>query len=275
MLMRSDFKRFKSHSGCLHANVYNMIKTLFLVSIYLLIASTSALAAAQGAYPPATVSYEGHSLIYRGYLSSEGNQRLKRLYETLSPAPQNLLIESRGGEINLGMDLGEWVLEKRLNVIVDKYCLSSCANYIFTAGAAKTLHSQAVLGFHGGAYQNSINALTDEELTGFFPNLSPAERLAKKQEIIEQSQAYLLQAQAREKRFFAHIGVDPRLLTWGQESLFQKNQDFKADFWDYSIPAFEKLGVKSIRILNPPWNPAHFPGLKVFRIEADQIPDAR
>jgi hypothetical protein len=37
-------------------------------------------------------------------------------------------------------------------VIVDKYCLSSCANYLFLAAKEKSLMPNAVLGFHGGFF---------------------------------------------------------------------------------------------------------------------------
>ena len=42
-----------------------------------------------------------------------------------------LAIKSVGGEVNLGLDLAEFINKNSLNVEVTEYCLSSCANYVF------------------------------------------------------------------------------------------------------------------------------------------------
>lgn len=73
-------------------------------------------------------------------------------------------IESTGGEINLGLDLGSFIFKNQLNVKVDSYCFSSCANYIFTAGIKKNLVKEAVVGFHGGVSSSEFNTIQLDEL---------------------------------------------------------------------------------------------------------------
>ena len=91
------------------------------------------------------------AIYYRGDLSEARNQRVYDLYEEAVQKPNLLVISSGGGEVHLGLDLGNFIWDEQLDVSVPGYCLSSCANYIFTAGRRKLLGKHAVLGFHGGA----------------------------------------------------------------------------------------------------------------------------
>lgn len=61
-----------------------------------------------------------------------------------------LAITSPGGEVNAGMDLGEIVFTHQLSVKIEDYCLSSCANYVFTTAPQHQISNWAVIGFHGG-----------------------------------------------------------------------------------------------------------------------------
>ena len=80
------------------------------------------------------------TLVYRGALSEAANQRLFELYVKTKPRPRLLKVTSGGGDITLGMDLGEWVFQNGLDVEVVDHCFSSCANYVFTAAKAKYLN---------------------------------------------------------------------------------------------------------------------------------------
>ena len=73
------------------------------------------------------------------------NLRLFELYAKATPRPRLLKVTSSGGDITLGMELGEWVFRNGLDVEVVDHCFSSCANYVFTAGKAKYLNPDAVL----------------------------------------------------------------------------------------------------------------------------------
>lgn len=104
-------------------------------------------------------------LNYVGYLDEQANQRLFSLYEGLKDKPATLAIRSRGGDVVHGMALGEWVHAHKLDVRVMEFCLSSCANYVFTAGARKIVSSNAMIGFHGGlgSKEMSIGGARKEE----------------------------------------------------------------------------------------------------------------
>nr|MBF4275583.1 peptidase [Vibrio anguillarum] len=55
------------------------------------------------------VSQEGIVLKYYGTISYELNEKLFKLYEEAKVKPSTLYIESDGGDVELGMDLGDWV----------------------------------------------------------------------------------------------------------------------------------------------------------------------
>jgi hypothetical protein len=62
--------------------------------------------------PPVAVSLEEPDiLVYKGGLSKEANERLFKLYKNARVKPHLLKITSGGGDIDLGMDLGEWSLK--------------------------------------------------------------------------------------------------------------------------------------------------------------------
>lgn len=61
-----------------------------------------------------------------------------------------ILINSEGGDAKAGLLIGKEMLKHPVTVIVNKYCFSSCANYLFLSAHRKALLPGAVLGFHGG-----------------------------------------------------------------------------------------------------------------------------
>lgn len=108
-------------------------------------------AASASADAPTRVYKDGDTIVYTGPLSDAANQQVAAL---LDARTATLRISSRGGEILLGMDLGELVFSHRLDVEVAEHCLSSCANYVFAAGRKKILGRHSQLGWHGGALQS-------------------------------------------------------------------------------------------------------------------------
>ena len=137
-------------------------------------------------YPEPRVYILKDSIVYDGDLTVEGIEKAKNLY---SKNINNLILNSLGGEINLGMDLGEWVFDKKLNVIVETAAFSSAANYVFPAGQKKFLYKNSFIGWHGGAFQNP-QTLYDKFFAKFI------------------LKDYIIKAQKRELEFFNKINVD-------------------------------------------------------------------
>ena len=190
----------------------------------------------------ATLVYkEGDTVFYMGAISDEANQQFARL---LDNSTKTLKISSRGGEIMLGMDLGEIIFENDLNVEVDTFCFSSCANYVFPAGKTKILHKNSLLGWHGGAMQKMVFDDAQTEIA---------------------YKSYIEPAQKRETEYFKKIGVSQISTIYGQRDEFASFEPCAG--WSYSVQAMEKLGMKNILLSSGVWEPeAQFNGKCIFTI---------
>ena len=174
-----------------------------------------------------------------------------------------LSITSEGGEINHGMDLGDIVHDYDLKLEVNEYCLSSCANYVFSAANHHRISSHAVIGFHGGTTG------MEKEITSFIDAMPEEERESTKQNL----EKYMKSAVIRERKFFEKIGVDQRITTLGQSSEYKKFAE-KEDFigWYYSLEGLATLGVSNIDVVNPPWSYQHLSEkTKFFKVRVGGI----
>jgi hypothetical protein len=161
------------------------------------------------------VHRDGDAVVYRGGLAAGANARVRELLE--EGGVRRLRITSGGGEIGLGMDLGELVHRHALDVEVAGVCASSCANYVFPAGVRKLLAADAVLVWHGSAIQDGVGsaAMIDFEAVARLRGrpLDEDEKAA----MIERFAAYGSEARARQERYYAALGVDPRVTVFGQD----------------------------------------------------------
>lgn len=185
-------------------------------------------------------------LNYVGYIDEGANQRLFALYDDLEDKPVTLAIRSRGGDVVPGMALGEWIRAHKLNVKVMEFCLSSCANYVFTAGARKIVSSNAMIGFHGGlsSREFSIGGSRKRE----YEAMNATGKAAFQAELRRERQPQL----DRETAFFNTIGVRHEITIYGQQARFRKTV---SDGWTFSKEGFSSFGVDRIEVINPPWKP--------------------
>ena len=198
--------------------------------------------------PLTEVIRQGEKIIYSGPLTAEANRTVKSL---LDEHTHILAISSRGGEINLGMDLGELVIEHGLSVEVVGYCLSSCANYVLPAGRLKLLHRDSLVAWHGGAFQTF--AYID-------PAIEPAFR------------AYIEPAKLRERAYFEKLAISPHVTVMGQRDDYA-DRGKGCMGWTYSVDTMAALGMRNITLLDGEWNPPLvWEGRCVFLI--DQFTDS-
>lgn len=73
-----------------------------------------------------------------------------KLIAALGPETHTLLVNSVGGEVSVALDMAEALERRRVRVVVDGFCVSSCANYLFAAGAQRIVWPGGVLLWHGG-----------------------------------------------------------------------------------------------------------------------------
>jgi hypothetical protein len=225
-------------------------------------AALSCLAALACAHPivhaadPVQVYLSENELTYVGDMNADANQRLFALYESLEKKPAVLAIRSRGGDVVPGMELGSWVHAHKLDVKVMEFCLSSCANYVFTAGTRKIVSSLAMVGFHGGL--SSMDFTVGGSDKAKYDAMTKDAQAAYMAEIRKGIQPIL----DRESAFFKSIGVRQDITTWGQQPRFDK---VVADGWTFTQEDFRHFGVDGIEVINPPWTP------KLLGIHANMV----
>ena len=110
---------------------------------------------------------EGSVLRFTGGIDKESE---KVILQHLRSGASTLIVNSVGGSAESGQAIAFEIIKQKANVIVDKYCFSACANYLFLAATEKSLLSGAVLGFHGGLFDKNEFAIkkgdNDEEKQG-------------------------------------------------------------------------------------------------------------
>lgn len=92
---------------------------------------------------------EGSTLRFTGEINEESE---KVILQHLRSGASTLIVNSEGGSAGSGQAIAFEIIKQKASVIVDKYCMSSCANYLFLAAKEKSLMPGAVLGFHGGIH---------------------------------------------------------------------------------------------------------------------------
>ena len=202
-------------------------------------------------------------LEYVGELNAAANQRLFDLYEKVSPKPTVLAIRSPGGEVNAGMSLGTWVHARALHVQVLEFCLSSCANYVFPAGNQKILSNFAVIGYHGGPGDPAKLAF-DAPTQAMYDSLDAAQQKAFMDGLAKLSG----RDGQREAEYYRQLGVRSDISSLGQDSQFDALNKANPDAagWTYTLEGFSLLGVRNVSVINPPWKPAIFNGMRFITI---------
>lgn len=112
---------------------------------------TASMAAYAGplAVPPAKITLEGTEVVVRGVLLPGVDDEFRKLVRD-AESVTGVRIRSEGGATVTALEMAEEIERRALQVVVDGYCLSSCANYIYVAGRSRKVLPDSVLGFHGG-----------------------------------------------------------------------------------------------------------------------------
>lgn len=181
-------------------------------------AEDDAVAELAGGMPP-TIERNGSAIHFSGHIS---HQAVDALEAAIAVAPTTELhIRSAGGGATAGHRMGRLVHQHRLAVVVDRYCNSSCANHVFTAGARRIIPEGAVVVWHGNILQKDFREFdqcgrTVSSLTGI--PMPPEEVAAARRGIASRARD-----QVAHLEFFRDIGVDDYIARVGQEPRFFGN----------------------------------------------------
>jgi hypothetical protein len=101
-----------------------------------------------------TITSSQTTAVFSGYITEDSVDKF--LKNHTSRQLTKIILDSLGGEPIAAMRLGDWIFSKSLDVQVEKTCMSSCANYLFTAGAKKIVLTPGIVGWHGSALQKNF-----------------------------------------------------------------------------------------------------------------------
>ncbi len=119
-----------------------------------------------------------------------------------------LTVDSKGGDVYEAVQIGMILKEAKVTVIVRGLCLSSCANYFFTAGEKRIIDG-GLVGFHGNATALAADYGGAEELLE--SSMPFWIKLFYSQESKEEKIRDMRQTIKLEKEFFADLGISQEL----------------------------------------------------------------
>lgn len=209
------------------------MRSLFVISILLLFCGCSSTPQNKGGE---INLIDNQTIEYIGTTSKENAKRLESLLTKHAKEINTLVVTSTGGEVFGGLYIGQLVHEFGLKVVVKRYCMSSCANYIVTASHDVTVSKDALLGWHGGSTQPIYSPFEPESSW-----LSKLQCLFRTEDDTKKANAYSLRWQEEELAFFDTVGVNQAVTILGMMPGLKEKRD--AMLFSYDKKTLQSLGL--------------------------------
>ncbi|WP_057658289.1 ATP-dependent Clp protease proteolytic subunit [Pseudoxanthomonas dokdonensis] len=197
-----------------------ILATLFMYSAVITWQAAGSTEAAPPA-EPVMLTLQGDTLVYRGEINADAVARVADLL-VQQPGVAGLAIDSPGGSIDAGMDLGELVRQHGLDVeVMGSGCASSCANYVFAAADRKSIKPGALVIWHGSAIQKGFDDLDSAPGTSVVED-GPAQpnifqRWYARHVVQKMLRQYVKRIRHRQADFYRELGIDARVTVIGQD----------------------------------------------------------
>ncbi|HEY7886244.1 MAG TPA: hypothetical protein VIC08_14965 [Cellvibrionaceae bacterium] len=250
-----------------------MIGRRLKYTLWLLLLAVTLLAVGVGVnywhYHQLTAPYVGFNaageLVLRGQLTPQLLQQFTTFEQSHDLRHRRLRVKSPGGLTMVGMRIGVLVHKLQMDVEVDEFCVSSCANFIFTAARKKYVRHNSGLIFHGGSLQENMEEKrADKSLWGETRHEASVVPLSvADQQLLREllpappkGQAPKLERE-QEMDFFRYLGVNPLITIYGQLGSYQQAYETTHHIgFHYTIADLEKFGVTEVHFLGEGvWRP--------------------
>lgn len=172
-------------------------------------------------------SISGTEIRLIGIITPNVVSQFKRL---ITDKTSTVSLSSEGGVTESALEIAEEIQRKQLEIQVLDLCISSCANYLFVAGAKRTVFPKAVVGWHGG-----------HSFKPFRPNVDSPNRLVEKEAILLREQ--LLYARSRVS---LDLIIYSGLLTLGKNVDGTMQREYT--IWSPSAQELERLGIIDLKM---------------------------
>lgn len=157
---------------------------------------------------------------------------IARFNELMSKDIKTLIVNCGGGDVLAAIPIAVKMQRRKINILVDGICASSCANYLFIAAQNKRVPEGSLVLFHGG----------------ITPMLVPKDQISEAmiqagagtEEIKSHLSAWHKGAQ-NERELYDKAGVEMALLEYSSRAT-----NGKYDFWAPPPATLKKLGVNNI-----------------------------
>lgn len=163
------------------------------------------------------------TLAFRGPILPGSYEEMK---DMLDAQVRTLVVTSVGGEVEPAIRMGKLIWERKLNVVVQHYCLSSCANYLFLAGYKKII-KEGIVGFHGNITYSILQAGGPQAKAK-----EEAQKYGLSKEQQESFEKMIRKVMEMEQEFLDMIGVPQDFFSFTASILAERSQE------DHRIYAF-------------------------------------
>lgn len=237
--------------------------------------------------------YWVNEITITGEIGVNSYVQFKEIFDKSIITPKRILIDSGGGDSLAALAIAKIIQQHRINVEVNNFCASSCANYIFIAGNEKIIGPSAIIMFHGGPIQENMMQLSREAETFLTinkietvetfgeinkegtikltpPNTAESNSFQQTQQFIGLAETsslteHLQELQMATQDFYSSLDVDVKIMTMGQKGDYQHIYESKKyDGFYYSPDDMKKLGIQKITIKGGIWNPEINPNFHRF-----------
>lgn len=162
-----------------------------------------------GSIGMAETTKESNTAIYGSEINQENNEKF---FASIKNQKINTLrVNSSGGDVEAAIKLARWIYHNKIDIEVVEYCLSSCANYLFTAAFHKTILPGAIVAWHGNYHHLKETGLWRDDI---------ATRMKRTGENSVQASTHVLKQVNHlvklEQAFFKEIGVDEKICWIGK-----------------------------------------------------------
>lgn len=137
-----------SNNASLGVIALTLVAIVLAVLLHSIVNSSTVNAVPKQETPKYTVRILNDSIVYDGDISDDGVRDAMTMYVTAQKtAIKYLVLRSRGGDIDAGIKLQNFVVQKNLVVFVSGYCYSACTLSFFAA-KEKDMEQSAHIGIH-------------------------------------------------------------------------------------------------------------------------------
>lgn len=166
-----------------------LIRIILLITLYLVPNAASA----------GWFRKDASTIVFEGEINTDTyNQFVAISKETFTKVE----LKSFGGNPNIALKIATSLSEKKVEIIVDDYCFSACANYLALSGKTLILSCNALIGWHGSPSLESYIEVRKR----FSNNNAP-------KELVNLYIKWLQDFKNRETKFFNKQKINPKLIS--------------------------------------------------------------